>query len=130
VETHIGWLRERIQGLEPAIAGPVKHCEHWKEQQQRLNTVPGVGRVVANTLLALSPELGTLSHSQLAARVEVAPKIIAAPLLPCLRERFAHLRREGLGTAGPGILGHKRTIRGQGSNGGRELKISRLNPLL
>jgi transposase len=90
VETHIGWLRERIQGLEPAIAGPVKHCEHWKEQQQRLNTVPGVGRVVANTLLALSPELGTLSHSQLAARVEVAPKIIAAPLLPCLRERFAH----------------------------------------
>jgi transposase len=80
VETHIGWLRERIQGLEPAIAGPVKHCEHWQEQQQRLNTVPGVGRVVANTLLALSPELGTLSHSQLATRVGVAPKIIAAPL--------------------------------------------------
>jgi transposase len=32
-----------------------------------------VGKVVANTLLALLPELGTLSHKQLAALVGVAP---------------------------------------------------------
>jgi transposase len=73
VETNIAWLRERIQGLEQAIEAQVKHCEHWQEQQQRLTTVPGVGKVVANTLLALLPELGTLSHKQLAALVGVAP---------------------------------------------------------
>jgi transposase len=38
-----------------------------------LRTIPGIGKVVAPTLLGLLPELGTLSRRQLAALVGVAP---------------------------------------------------------
>lgn len=43
----------------------------WRAREQRLRRVPGVGRILALTLLAELPELGT--QQQLAALVGVAP---------------------------------------------------------
>jgi transposase len=48
---------------EPAVA----------RQDDLLQSVPGVGRVVSLTLLAELPELGRLSHKEIAALVGVAP---------------------------------------------------------
>jgi transposase len=73
VEETIEWLKKRIANLDQAIEQQIQHCEQWQQQYQRLTTVPGVGPVVASTLLALLPELGTLEHKPLAALVGVAP---------------------------------------------------------
>ena len=45
----------------------------WRAQEEWLRSVPSIGPVVATTLLADLPELGTLSRKQIAALVGVAP---------------------------------------------------------
>ena len=56
--------------LEQAIhASPV-----WRAKEDLLRSVPGVGPVVSRTLLGELPELGTLTHKQIAALVGVAPR--------------------------------------------------------
>ncbi len=45
----------------------------WREQDDLLQRVPGVGPILSLTLLAELPELGRLSHGQIAALVGVAP---------------------------------------------------------
>ena len=45
----------------------------WREKDDLLRTVPGVGPQLSLTLLAHLPELGTLDRKQIAALVGVAP---------------------------------------------------------
>jgi transposase len=45
----------------------------WREREQLLRSVPGVGPVLAVTLLAQLPELGTLNRKQIAALAGLAP---------------------------------------------------------
>jgi hypothetical protein len=45
----------------------------WREADELLQSVPGVGPVLSSTLTALVPELGTLNRKQIAAFVGVAP---------------------------------------------------------
>lgn len=45
----------------------------WREAETLLISVPGVGKVVARTLLAELPELGTLDRRQIAALTGLAP---------------------------------------------------------
>lgn len=73
VERHIEWLEEQLSELEAEIQQQVQQCEQWRLQQQLLLSVPGVGPVVATTLLALLPELGQLDAKRIAALVGVAP---------------------------------------------------------
>jgi transposase len=51
----------------------VKASPVWRVKDDLLQSVPGVGRVVSLTLLAQLPELGRLSHKEIAALVGVAP---------------------------------------------------------
>jgi transposase len=51
----------------------VKASPLWRVKDDLLQSVPGVGRVVSLTLLAKLPELGRLSHKEIAALVGVAP---------------------------------------------------------
>jgi transposase len=63
------WLAEIEASIDEAVAGsPI-----WRQKQSLLRTLPGAGRVLAVTLLAMLPELGTLNRWQLAALVGVAP---------------------------------------------------------
>jgi transposase len=73
IEAHLDWLRERIQQLDQQIEGQIQQCQSWRVQQTRLKSVPGVGKVVAATFLALLPELGQLSSRQISTLVGVAP---------------------------------------------------------
>jgi transposase len=45
----------------------------WHEKATLLQSVPGIGRITASTLLALLPELGQLNRQEIAALVGVAP---------------------------------------------------------
>jgi transposase len=73
IETHIEWLKQRVKGLDTEIDQLRKGSATWQQQFEWLTSVPGVGRVVATTLLAALPELGQLSTKKLAALVGLAP---------------------------------------------------------
>jgi transposase len=48
-------------------------CRWWREKEGLLASVPGVGSVIAHTLIAELPELGQLTRRQIAALVGLAP---------------------------------------------------------
>lgn len=73
VETHLDWLRQRVKQLDAQIEAQISQCQSWQAKQTRLKSVPGVGKVVAATLLALLPELGQLSTAKISTLVGVAP---------------------------------------------------------
>lgn len=62
-------LRDHDQHLDQLL----RSCPLWKEQEDLLKSVPGVGDQTARTLLAELPELGQASRQQLAALVGLAP---------------------------------------------------------
>jgi len=59
--------------LTPFIPTPIQDSPVWREKDDLLRSVPGVGPVLTTTVLANLPELGTLTNKQIAALVGVAP---------------------------------------------------------
>lgn len=62
-----------LRHQDKAIAVLIAAHPDWCETERRLRTVPGVGPVLACTLIALLPELGQLSRRAIAALAGVAP---------------------------------------------------------
>jgi transposase len=73
IVTHIDWLKKRIHIIDYDLDQAIKSSPAWQEKADLLKSVPGVGRVTALTFLSQLPELGSLSHKQIAALVGVAP---------------------------------------------------------
>ena len=66
-------LTQELANLDDNIDTTVKGSPIWRETEDLLSSVPGVGKVIARTLLAELPELGTLDRRQIAALVGLAP---------------------------------------------------------
>ena len=66
-------LERELGAIDHEIAERINASARLKPLQQQLTAVPGVGRVLANVLLARLPELGQLNRQQIAALVGVAP---------------------------------------------------------
>ena len=62
-----------MDDLDEGLRQTLRNSPVWREKDDLLRTVPGVGRQVSLTLLAYLPELGTLDRRQVAALVGVAP---------------------------------------------------------
>ena len=73
IEAHIAWLEQELSDLAKGLRQTLRRSPVWREQDDLLRTVPGVGPQLSLTLLALLPELGTLDRRQIAALVGVAP---------------------------------------------------------
>ena len=73
IRAHISWLERRLAALDADLAQAIRESPVWREKDDLLQSVPGVGPVLATTLLASLPELGTLTRQQIAALVGVAP---------------------------------------------------------
>lgn len=73
VEAVIADLSARIKALGTEIDRQVKQVDELVEQAERYTSVPGVGPITAITLLALMPELGTLSPRAIASLAGLAP---------------------------------------------------------
>jgi transposase len=73
IQAHIKWLQKELERTDAELDAAVEASTIWKENEALLRSVPGVGPVLARTLLAELPELGTLSHKRLSALVGVAP---------------------------------------------------------
>ena len=66
------WQNE-LAAHDRKLASLVGEHDEWHAVEQRLRAVPGVGPVLAQTLLALLPELGQLSRRAIASLAGVAP---------------------------------------------------------
>jgi transposase len=55
------------------LTATIQQSPVWREKDELLRSVPGVGPVLTSTLLANLPGLGTLTSKQIAALVGVAP---------------------------------------------------------
>lgn len=73
MKRHLGWLRKQIAGLDREIEAAIKAEPQTRVKAEALRSIPGIGAVVASTLLGHLPELGQLSRQQVAALVGVAP---------------------------------------------------------
>jgi len=73
ITEHIGWLQRQLDDLDHALADLLHASPLWREKEDLLRSVPGVGPVVAATLVASLPELGELNRKAIAALVGVAP---------------------------------------------------------
>lgn len=73
LEQHIEWLRKQVKDIDKDITKSVRSSPMWREKDDLLQSVPGVGPVVSSMVLASLPELGTLNRKQIAALVGVAP---------------------------------------------------------
>ncbi len=66
-------LTHELASLDDDIDTMVRGSPIWRENEDLLSSVPGVGKVIARTLLAELPELGTLDRRQIAALAGLAP---------------------------------------------------------
>jgi transposase len=73
IQEHIAWLEQSLAKLDDDLGRTLRESPLWREKEDLLRSVPGVGPVVSLTLLAELPELGTLDRRQIAALVGVAP---------------------------------------------------------
>ena len=73
VRAHIAWLERELTHTNMQLSEAIRQSAVWREKDDLLQSVPGVGPVLTSTLLASLPELGTLTHKQIAALVGVAP---------------------------------------------------------
>ena len=70
---HIEWLEGRIKEIEGEIERVMMGEEEMREKAKLLESVKGIGKMTAATLIGMLPELGKVSHKKIASLVGVAP---------------------------------------------------------
>lgn len=74
IERKIKFLQNEKELIERQISKVIESNSEMLEKSKRLQTFKGVGPAIAQGLVCLLPELGTLGRSQVAAIIGVAPK--------------------------------------------------------
>jgi transposase len=72
LDEHLTWLNKQIDQIDQEI-NRLLRSSVWREQDTLLRSAKGVGPVLSASLLAQVPELGRLSHKEIASLVGVAP---------------------------------------------------------
>jgi transposase len=73
VDRLLAVLLKELAELDRDVGDGIRGTPAWRERDQLLRSVPGIGDVVSRTLIADLPELGSLDRKQIAALVGVAP---------------------------------------------------------
>jgi transposase len=73
IERHLEALQKELTEIERDLGDSIRDTPIWREHENLMTSVPGVGTTTARTLIADLPELGTLDRKQIAALVGVAP---------------------------------------------------------
>lgn len=73
IKSHIRFLEREIELLDSDLDDTLKKSSMWQEKDDLLQSVPGVGKQTARTLLGLVPELGALTAGQIGKLIGVAP---------------------------------------------------------
>lgn len=73
IRDHLSYLIKSLNKLERDLRKRLERSPAWKDKEDLLKSVPGIGKVTAMTLAIDLPELGTLSRKKIAALAGVAP---------------------------------------------------------
>lgn len=66
-------LQRELSEVDTEIDTDIRSSSAWREKEELLASVPGVGPTIARTLIAEMPELGALDRRQIAALAGLAP---------------------------------------------------------
>lgn len=73
IAAHVTWLTRAVAELDDEITQLIRASAIWRETENLLTSVPGIGDVTAHALIADLPELGRLDRRKIAALVGIAP---------------------------------------------------------
>lgn len=73
IQNHIKWLEEEIKDIDTTIKDMLIKTPEWKQKEDILKSVPGVGDVLTFNLLSGLPELGQITSKEISALVGLAP---------------------------------------------------------
>lgn len=73
LKKHIAYLTRELAMADTDLTQLVRESPLWRERDDLLQSVPGIGPVAARTLLAELPELGQLNRRAIAKLVGIAP---------------------------------------------------------
>jgi len=57
IQKHIDWLQERLEDIDRHLASAIRKSPAWREKDDLLRSVPGVGPVLSLSLITGLPEL-------------------------------------------------------------------------
>lgn len=123
LQEHITWLEKEIADLDQELHDLIHKSDIWREKDDLLQSVPGVGKVTSMIIIADLPEIGLLNRKEIAALVGVAPfncdsgkmkgkrviwggrgsvrdglymaALVATRCNPVIKRFYEHLRHEG-----------------------------------
>ena len=73
IRRHIRWLERQLDDVTRTLASAIEASPVWRAKDNLLRSVPGIGPIVSATLVGELPELGTLTHKQIATLAGLAP---------------------------------------------------------
>jgi transposase len=73
IERHLAHLQQELAAIEADLDATIRGSPIWREREDLLKSVPGIGDVTARSLLAELPELGALGRKPIAALAGLAP---------------------------------------------------------
>jgi transposase len=73
IQTLLKTLKGQLSLIDDQLDTLIEATQEWKSKNDILQSVPGIGKVMAYTLLSDLPELGQLNHKEIAALVGIAP---------------------------------------------------------
>jgi transposase len=73
IREHLRYLDKRIRELDRDLHSRLRASSLWRDKDDLLRSIPGVGPVLSTTLLADVPELGTTGHKQISTLIGLAP---------------------------------------------------------
>lgn len=73
ISTSICWLKSQIEDTDKDIADSISNNDIWRDKEEILTSVKGVGPVLTASLLCMLPELGALNRKKISALVGVCP---------------------------------------------------------
>ena len=73
IDRTIAFLNQELEEIDEDLTRRLRESPLWRERDELLRSVPGVGPALSFVLLADLPELGALSNKQVASLVGLAP---------------------------------------------------------
>jgi transposase len=73
IKEHIAFLEEELTASNRDLDALLHQSPIWREREDLVRSVPGIGPVASATLVAALPELGQLSRKEIAKLVGIAP---------------------------------------------------------
>ena len=73
LERLIEALQRELSEIDAAIDEDIRNSPLWRDKEELFTSVPGVGPIIARTMIGELPELGSLDRRQIAALAGLAP---------------------------------------------------------